>query len=102
MLSLTFQYERAQTNAQPHLVADKIELLYLPRLVVAPLLEVDNVDNATFIVNMRNLKGWLGSACLDVDVLGEVLFDEIVNVLEYDGVQILRFKRNDQGQPVFL
>ncbi|KAK1383089.1 hypothetical protein POM88_020824 [Heracleum sosnowskyi] len=101
-ISLNSRFKQAQLNAQPHIVAAKTESMYLPQLVAAPLLEVDNVVNATYLVDLRNTKGWLGSACLDVNALDEALLGEIINVLEAAAVPTLHFKRNQQGHPVFL
>ncbi|KAK1387862.1 hypothetical protein POM88_016040 [Heracleum sosnowskyi] len=98
ILSLSSQFAQAQTNAQPHIVAAKIESTFLPDLVAAPLFEVKNVDDATYLVNLRKTKAWSGKACLTIGVDNRV---QINNVLEGAGVPVRFFMRTCWRQQLF-
>lgn len=57
------ELERIVSN-QTHL-AGRIKALFLPLLVVAPILEVNDADSADFAKWMHDNCRWAGTACID-------------------------------------
>ncbi|KAK1369203.1 hypothetical protein POM88_035295 [Heracleum sosnowskyi] len=84
-------------NASPA-AAGKIEAVFLARLVVAPLLEVNDADTADFAKRMHDRCGWIGTACIDRALDADVRADIIKHL---DDVPYRMFERIAEAEVVF-
>ncbi|KAK1386414.1 hypothetical protein POM88_014641 [Heracleum sosnowskyi] len=85
---------------QKNTIAAQFDVV-MPRLVVAPFLEVGNVEDAEYLVDLRATHGWEGVACMDDDFIPIEAVGSIVQTLEAGLVPIRYFHRDEVGYPVF-
>lgn len=96
------QEKVAQIDAEhKNTIATQFDGVFMPTLVVAPLLEVGTVEDAEYLVYLRATMGWAGVACMDDDFIPLKAVALIVQTLEAGLVPIHHFHRDEVGNPVF-
>lgn len=100
ILKLNDQIQELEMVANPQFIAQKYEAIFKPRITLARFVEVATVEDAAFLVNLREVSPWIGQACVDDGLVpdGERLL--IAQTLQAGLVALLHFQRDGNGNPI--
>ncbi|KAK1386411.1 hypothetical protein POM88_014589 [Heracleum sosnowskyi] len=94
ILVLNNRYHQVEMNGRPHHITEKFDAVFKPRIAVARFVEVENVDDATYLVNLRAVEGWEDDACIDDGFVPEEERLQIAQTLQQGLVPLRHFQRD--------